>query len=118
MNDKILISNFIIAARIGIFEEEKKTPQRIRIHCTIELTPRARQGKDDIGDTVRYDTVRQNIIDYLTGGHTELLETAAENIARICLADKRAASALVRVEKLDIFADCDVGVEIFRRQNI
>ncbi|TAH34778.1 MAG: dihydroneopterin aldolase [Alphaproteobacteria bacterium] len=118
MNDKILISNLVVAARIGIFEEEKNTPQRIRIHCIIELAPQTRSGKDDITDTIRYDTVRQNIIHLLTGQHTELLETAAENIAKLCLADKRAAAATIRIEKLDVFPDCQVGVEITRRQTI
>lgn len=117
MNDKILIHNLIVAARVGIFDHEKKSPQRIRIHCTIELAPKTREGKDDIGDTVRYDTIRQNIVDHLTNRHTELLETVAEDIAKICLVDKRAASALIRVEKLDVFPDCQVGVEIMRRQS-
>ena len=49
--------------------------------------------------------------------HINLLETLAEKVATLCLADKRVLVARIRVEKLRIIKDADsVGVEIERSQ--
>jgi dihydroneopterin aldolase len=43
------------------------------------------------------------------------VETLAEQIAALCLEDRRVRVARVRVEKLDVFVDAtSVGVEIER----
>ncbi len=119
MSTKIIIKDLIFSTLIGIHDHEKKSPQRIRINCVMELHEKSRIGDDAIGDTVCYDKVRSGIINRLGGSHTHLAETAAEEIAAICLGDKRVRTATVRVEKLDVFADCEsVGVEIIRTQNI
>ena len=48
-------------------------------------------------------------------GHINLVETLAEKIAVLCLANGRVRSVRVRVEKLDIVPDAQsVGVEIER----
>ena len=48
-------------------------------------------------------------------GHIQLLETAAERIADLCLADRRCAKVRVKVEKLDVYTNAaGVGVEIER----
>ncbi len=111
----IIINNLIVMARIGIYDAEKTSPQRIRVHCSMALTGNARRGVDQISDTVCYGTVRQNMIGYLQSGHIQLLETAAEKLAAIALADARVASTTIRIEKLDVFDDCEsVGVELTR----
>jgi dihydroneopterin aldolase len=48
-------------------------------------------------------------------GHINLVETLAEEVAAMCLQDRRVRSVRVRVEKLDVFPDVtSVGVEIER----
>ena len=48
-------------------------------------------------------------------GHINLVETLAARIADMCLADRRAARAQVRVTKLDVLGNgAVVGVEIMR----
>ena len=50
-------------------------------------------------------------------GHINLVETLAEQIAGLTLADDRVVATRVRVEKLQALADADsVGVEIERRR--
>jgi dihydroneopterin aldolase len=47
--------------------------------------------------------------------HVELVETMAEEIACLCLADSRVLKVRVSVEKLAVFADAaSAGVEIER----
>ena len=49
------------------------------------------------------------------GEHINLVETLAEDIARVCLTHAQVRSVRVRVEKLDVFEDVSsVGVEIER----
>ncbi|OYV35424.1 MAG: diguanylate cyclase, partial [Acidocella sp. 20-61-6] len=50
-------------------------------------------------------------------GHVQLVETLAERLCEVCLADARVLIARVRVEKLDVFADAaSAGVEVERRR--
>ena len=55
------------------------------------------------------------VADIIGRGHVNLVETLAEDIAAMCLNDRRVLSARVRVEKLDILEHAQsVGVEIER----
>ncbi len=112
--DRIVIRDFAIDARIGIHAHEQINAQPLLIQCELQLKNGARQSKDDIADTVDYAALRQNVIDMLQARPYQLLESAAEDIARLCLADKRVQNAKVKIEKLKIFNDCVVGVEILR----
>ncbi len=112
--DRIVIRDLAIEARIGIHAHEQKTAQHLLIQCELQMKSGARQSKDDIADTVDYAVLRQNIIDMLQSRSYQLLETAAEDITSLCLADKRVQNAKVKIEKLKIFSDCVVGVEILR----
>ena len=64
---------------------------------------------------VCYEAIVDGARQIATEGHTNLVETLAEKIARFCLEDPRVRIARVRVEKLDVFSDAaSVGVEIER----
>jgi dihydroneopterin aldolase len=66
---------------------------------------------------VDYEQLADRVREIVAAGHVRLVETLAERIAEICLADRRVHLARIRVEKLDIFADAtSAGVEIERRQ--
>ena len=67
---------------------------------------------------VRYEKVTDSIRALCTEQHIKLLETLAERIAELCLADARVTAVTVRVEKLDVFADAEsAGVEILRERS-
>ena len=62
-----------------------------------------------------YEKIADGVRAIVGQGHVKLVETLAENIAGVCLMDKRVHSLRVRVEKLDVFADAaSAGVEIER----
>jgi dihydroneopterin aldolase len=64
---------------------------------------------------VCYEEVVSGMRRLVAAGHLNLVETLAEQIATLCLEDRRVRVARVRVEKLDVFADAtSVGVEIER----
>ncbi len=110
---RIFIRDFALDCLIGVCPREKVFPQRIRINVDL----RENQGPldDDIANAVCYKKVTDGIRSIVARGHVNLVETLAEDIAKMCLADHRVRWARVRVEKLDVLPDvAGVGVEIER----
>ena len=71
--------------------------------------------QDDIGNVISYEGILQGIRTIAAGDHINLVETLAEQIADLCLADARALKVRVRIEKLEVEpAAAGVGVEILR----
>jgi 7,8-dihydroneopterin aldolase/epimerase/oxygenase len=101
---RVFIRDLVLAARIGVYPEEKGGRQPVRINISFKM-------RDDGLDHPRGKRVRA-----LVGrAHVELVETMAEEIAALCLADARVLSVRVSVEKLAVFADAaSAGVEIER----
>ena len=70
---------------------------------------------DDITNVVDYEKLVAGIHRLVDRGHVNLVETLAENIAAMCLANKNTHVVRVRIEKLDVFDNAEsVGVEIER----
>lgn len=110
---RVFIRDLEILGSIGIYEEEKRAPQRIVI--TVDLWVEDRPAGDLIKHVVSYEEVVKRIEAIVAAGHINLVETLAERIADACLADARVVKAVVRVEKPDIIANArSVGVEIER----
>lgn len=113
MTRRVFIRDLEILASIGIYEAEKRTPQRIVIN--VDLVVEEGPADDRIESAVSYEEVAKAIEAIVAEGHVNLVETLAEKIARSCLADPRVLKTVVRVEKPDIFANArSVGVEIER----
>ena len=64
---------------------------------------------------VSYEAIVDGIRAITRSGHINLVETLADRIVELCLANPRVRSVWVRVEKLDLFPDAaGVGVEVER----
>jgi dihydroneopterin aldolase len=98
---------------IGAFQSERGTTQRVRFNVEVEVSDTAGAATDDVDGILSYDTIVDAIGQALSDERLNLLETLAERIAALILPQPRAASVLVRIEKLDRgpFA---LGVEIVR----
>ena len=115
--DRILISDFVVDCRIGVHAHERLAPQRVRINVDLEVRNGIRHDADDIAGVVSYEGILEGIKALADGDHINLVETLAERIADLCLADARALCAKVKVEKLDIEPRAaGVGIEIERRR--
>ena len=109
----VFVRDLEMKALIGIYEHEKKKPQRIVVN--IDLSVKEGSGDDDISHVVSYEIVVKKVEAIIAEGHTNLVETLCEKIAQSCLRDKRVVAARVRVEKPDIIPNArSVGVEIER----
>jgi len=115
----MFIRDLVLECLIGVHKHEQRKPQRIRINVDLAVREAAKEilmaRSDRLTDVVDYEEVADKVRALVASGHVNLVETLAENIADLCLADTRIAAVRVRVEKLDIFPDAAaVGVEIER----
>jgi len=114
----VFIRDMVIDCSIGIYTHEKEHEQRVRINLDLAVGEGDHQINDDIRNVISYEDMAKGVEAIIATGHINLVETLAENIAEMCLQDKRVFSARVRVEKLDIIASAEsVGVEIERLNN-
>jgi len=111
----VFIRDMVIDCSIGIYTHEKEHEQRVRINLDLAVGEGDHQINDDIRNVISYEDMAKGVEAIIATGHINLVETLAENIAEMCLQDKRVFSARVRVEKLDIISSAEsVGVEIER----
>lgn len=114
---RMFIRDLVLSAFIGVHRHERAGRQRVRLNVDLEVMEDGAETGDRLADVVCYETMAEKIRAATCNGHVNLVETLAERIAAICLADARVALARVRIEKLDIFEDAfSAGVEIERRQ--
>ena len=113
---RILVSDLVIPCEIGVFPHEHGKKQRVRINLDLEVAAGDKPLADNLRNTVSYGEIIDRIRDMIArDGRTNLVETLAERIAALCLADRRVRAAKVRVEKLDVYPDGTiVGVAIER----
>ncbi|NFV80141.1 dihydroneopterin aldolase [Magnetospirillum aberrantis] len=115
---RILVRDLVLKCLIGIHAHELLAPQRVRINVDMGVLEQAGPLSDDIANVVSYEDVIEGIKRMLAHGHINLVETLAEKVAELCMADPRVASVRVRVEKLDVYAEAaSVGIEIERRRD-
>jgi dihydroneopterin aldolase len=114
---RIVVRGLVLTCSIGIYEHERRHPQRVRIGVELDVADPGSFAGDDFGKVLNYEFVVDGINATLAAGHVDLVETLAERIADCCLADSRALRATIHVEKLDVYPQSDgVGVSIVRRR--
>jgi dihydroneopterin aldolase len=112
---RIRVTDLVLPASIGVYDREKQAPQRVRVNVELKVAERGRPRDDDIRGVVSYEDIVSGIRAIIARGHINLVETLAEDIADLCLADSRVAQARISVDKLDVEPDAAaVGVEIER----
>lgn len=111
----VFIRDLVLPCSIGVHRHEKDAEQRVRINLDLAVSEGDQPINDDLQNVICYEGLAEGIEEIVSHGHINLVETLAENIADMCLGDRRVKSARVRIEKLDILNDAEsVGVEIER----
>lgn len=109
---KILVRDFVVSARIGIYPREHEAPQQIKVSIVVTLKD-YEVKRDHIEDTMSYEGLVAAIRD-LPKQHFELVETMAEHLANVALLDARTLCVTVTIEKLEVYPEGRVGTEITR----
>jgi dihydroneopterin aldolase len=115
--DLVFIEGFVGQTVIGVHESELRGAQPVVIDVCLGV-PHARACETDrLADTIDYGEVRARLQRLLLQHSVRLLETLAEQVAQIAVAEFGAHWVRVRVAKPRKFDDvASVGVVIERRR--
>ncbi|SMN11248.1 Dihydroneopterin aldolase [uncultured Candidatus Thioglobus sp.] len=116
--DIIYIDNLRAETIIGIYDWERKTKQIVSLDLQIGTDILQASAKDSIDDTINYKSVAERISAFIEASNFELLETLAEEIAKILLKEFNMPWLKLRIKKLQVLKNVSaVGVIIERQQN-
>jgi 7,8-dihydroneopterin aldolase/epimerase/oxygenase len=111
---RVFVRDLVLPCSIGIYPREKGLRRRVRVNAEIRVSAPL-PNSDDFADVVNYETIVAGIKSITDAGHINLVETLADRIATLCLADHRVSAARVMVEKLDVWPETEsVGVVVER----
>lgn len=116
--DRILISDLMLRAIIGINDWERVERQDVLLNITLFGDLRAAGASDQIEDTINYRTITKEIIKHVESSQRFTVEALAAGVARICLKAKGVVRVRVRIEKPGALRFArSVGVEIERTED-
>ncbi len=108
---RVILRDVQTQAHVGLHPWERHPERPTRLLVNIEMFAHAEPGSTFID----YDPVRSAIQTWPARPHTDLLETLAEELATLCLADPRVQACRVSVVKPDVFNEAAAaGVEFYR----
>jgi dihydroneopterin aldolase len=91
---RVFIRDLVLPCSIGIHQHERLAQQRVQIN--VELTCLEHPAiNDDVDNVVCYATAVMGIKAVVADGHINLVETLAERVADVCLADHRVLCAKI-----------------------
>ena len=110
----ILLERLRVQASVGILEHELRSRQQLLVSIVAQLPAApAMPAADEVGQVLDYRLLRSIALEEVGHGHVNMLETLAGRIARRVLDLDGVQQARVRVDKPNIFPDCDgVGIEV------
>jgi len=114
----VVIDDLRLSLFIGVHEHEKLARQEVSVTIYMSVADSGAATSDDLGDHVSYaDVVDKLKARAASTRHVNLVETLAEEVAALALADARVVSAIVDVRKTEIIPQAKgVGVIIHRRR--
>ncbi|MGY2083022.1 dihydroneopterin aldolase [Blastococcus sp. SYSU DS0539] len=97
--DRIAVRGIRAHAHHGVYSFERERGQMFRADAVLELDTSAAAAADDLGRTVNYADLAQRLHAVLNGEPVNLLETLAQRLADVCLADELVDAVEITVHK-------------------
>lgn len=117
--DRVEVLGIRATGHHGVFAFEKEHGQEFVVDVVLYMDTRPAAASDDLGDAVDYGSLSQSVHDVVTGEPVDLVESLAQRVADVCLADRRVRAVDVAVHKpqapVQVPFD-DVVVRIHREQ--
>ncbi len=120
---RIIISDLLLQASIGIYPHERVEKQPILLSLKLKLTPTYATDTSKMLDTKEilcYKELVDDVKKIVAHEHIELLEDLAEMIAQCCFNREQVQSLKLRLQKTNAIAEAKgVGIEVItqRRRN-
>jgi dihydroneopterin aldolase/2-amino-4-hydroxy-6-hydroxymethyldihydropteridine diphosphokinase len=113
--DQVRLTGVTATGHHGVFAHEREEGQEFRADVVLHLDTRHAAAGDDLGATVSYADVAEDVHAVLAGSPADLVETVAERIAAAVLARPAVVAVDVRVHKPQApiavpFQDVDVAI--------
>ena len=114
----VVIDDLRLKLFIGVHEHEKRARQEVSITIHMLVPEPASPRSDELAHVVSYSDVIAKLKERAASArHTNLVETLAEEVADLALADPRVASVVVDVRKTEIVPEAKgVGVTVQRQR--
>ena len=99
MTDRIELQGLRARGFHGVLEHERRDGQDFVVDVGLDVDTAAAAATDDLAQTVDYGALAVSIAGVVTGEPVDLIETLAQRIADVCLADARVRAVDVAVHK-------------------
>lgn len=99
MTDRITLTGLRVRGHHGVYDFERADGQDFVVDVALELDLGPAAASDDVADTVHYGELAGRLAEVVAGEPVNLIETLADRLAGVCLADRRVAAATVTVHK-------------------
>jgi dihydroneopterin aldolase len=99
VTDTVSIRELRVSAVIGVHDWEREIEQTLVFALDMAADVAKAAASDHISDALDYSAVAQTVADVVTQGEFQLIETAAERVARQLLADYPLGWVRVEVAK-------------------
>ena len=116
--DSVFIKKLCIDTVIGVYEWEKTIQQRLELDLELGCHTAAAAAGDDIRQTLDYSVIAQQVTELVTAEPIELIETVAERVAALLLANFATDRVQITVNKPGAVPTAEtVGVRIVRERS-
>ena len=99
--DRLAVRGIEAFGHHGVFEAERRDGQVFLVDLVLSLDTRVAARTDDLQETVDYGSLVAKVKGAVESDPVDLIETLADRLADVCLADPRVQSAEVTVHKPD-----------------
>ena len=97
--DRVTLTGLRASAFHGVFEHERRTGQVFIIDVTVQVDLRAAAANDDLGQTIHYGELAEEVVAAVESDPVDLIETVAERIAAVALSFPAVHEVVVTVHK-------------------
>lgn len=113
--DIIYLHDLKVDCVVGIWDWERRTTQAVVFDLDMAIDIRKSAASDSIEDTINYKAVAKRIIGFVSASQFQLVETLAEKVAEILMAEFPIPWLRLRLNKAGaIRGAADVGVILER----
>lgn len=112
--DIVFIEGLQVDAVIGVYDWEKTQQQPLVFDVQMFTDIQGAAADDDLRQTLNYAVVAERIREYVSATQFELVETLAEKLAQLLLAEFAMAEVQIRLSKPQAVPGANVGVQIRR----
>ena len=115
--DTIFLNGLEVECIIGFIDWERRIKQKVLIDFELPVDCTRAAVDDDVADTLDYKSVSKRIIAFVEASEFKLVETMAERLATLVIAEFDVAWIRLRINKPGaIRGSRDVGVAIERHR--